>query len=1138
MSTGFAHLNVVSASSMRHGTSHPHVLADRAAELGMDTLALTDRDGVHGAVAHARACVQRGLRPVLGVNLAVAAPDGGRVTLLARGRRGWASLCRVVTAAHATGDTPGTPAIPAAGLAADGLILLLGPDSDVGRAVARGQPNRARRRLLHWRSLYPEAETLAVELVDHYGPDQRRNARAMLHLATETRTLAVLSNAVRYPHPDDVEVAHLLDEVRRWLPGGTGVTPRSAGSPADTGQAYLKSTDEMAALAERICGPDRDAVARLLAHTRALAESCVLDPAADLGLGHPHLPDIADAGLRLWQECTEGLTRRGLEHNDQAHHRLAQELSVIEHQGVCAYFPVIADITRRIRDRGIRTAIRGSGAGSLVNYLLGISEINPLERGLLMERFLTTNRTGLPDIDLDVESARRLEAYQVVFDAYGAPDDQGTYQRVACVSMPETYRARGALRDVGRALGIPPHDIDALARSFPHIRARQISSAVEDLPELRSAALDRYPMAELFRLAERLDGLPRHQAMHPCGIVVSDAQLPDRAPTQPSQSGYPMVQLDKTDVEAMGLIKLDVLGVRMQSAMAHAVAEVERTTGHRIDLDTRPGQDPATYALIRSARTLGCFQIESPGQRELVSRLRPASMDDLVVDISLFRPGPVNSDMITPFLAVRDNERPPLAPTRVLAEVLAETGGVIVFHEQVLAVLHTMTGCGLDTAEAMRRRMDTPDGREQVRRQVTTMAAECGHDPATIDQVWSLLESFGAFGFCKAHAAAFAVPTYQSAWLKRHHPAAFYAGVLTHDPGMYPKRALVQDARQFGVPLLGVDVNHSDRAWRVEPTTDPTDASQRRLGLRVPLGDVQGISDPEVQAVIAGRPYTSLADFTERAHIAHDVTERLVLLGGFDAVHGVGDHPSAPNRRDLLSWLGANRGRRGGPRRSGGQVPLTMLDSPPAGEFPRPTSSELRRVELAELGYEVESHIMREYTELCAHLYAHHGAVSARDLETCRPGAEVMVLGVKVATQTPAVRSGQRVIFTTLDDGSGLVDLTFFESVQEHCAATVFGSWLLAVRGRVTRRGTGISTLTATRAYDLAELDQLWREHGASKLHARLQQTPRASSLRSVGGTRVRHETGARVSPYADLDTGVQQAPRRLWYASPGSTGR
>src|SRR5690242_6903596 len=468
-----------------------------------------------------------------------------------------------------------------------------------------------------------------------------------------------------------------------------------------------------------------------------------------------------------------------------------------------------------------------------------------------MERFLSPVRNTLPDIDLDVESARRLEAYRIIFDAYGA-------ERTACVCMMETYRARSAIRDVAAAMSLPPDEIGAIAKSFPHIRAKHITAALTELPELRRSRLNEAQLETIFSIAQQFDGLPRHVAMHPCGLLLSDRTLLDRTAVQESAEGFPLSQLDKDDAEIAGVIKLDVLGVRMQSAMAHTLAEISRAGGEKINIDAMPRDDPDTYTMIQRSETIGCFQIESPGQRELVKKLAPRYIADLIVDISLFRPGPVNSDMIGPFLRRRHGLAEPSYPHEKLVAALEETGGVVVFHEQVLRIIDVMTGCGLSEADLVRRHLSHEGGPERTAPWFRAQALARGFDPVTVERVWQVVSAFGGFGFCKAHAAAFAIPTYQSAWLKRHYPAAFYAGVLTHDPGMYPKRVIVGDARLAGLPILPVDVNASAGDWRVEPVPQLPGE-----GLRAGLREVKGISDGEVTRIVAGQPYASLRDLWE-----------------------------------------------------------------------------------------------------------------------------------------------------------------------------------------------------------------------------------------------------------------------------------
>ncbi|WTO38146.1 DNA polymerase III subunit alpha [Streptomyces achromogenes] len=1178
---GFAHLHTVSGFSLRYGASHPERLAERAAERGMDALALTDRDTLAGAVRFAKACAGAGVRPLFGVDLAVAPREpvrrdkrrspvrGGafldesdpRVTFLAAGgARGWAGLCRLVTAAHAGG---GTPLLPWAGNQGDALVVLLGPDSDVGRALAAGRPDRAAALLAPWREVYGDA--LRLEAVWHgrtgTGPGSLRLAARTVGFAAEQGVRPVLSNAVRYADPGQGPVADVLDAARRLVP----IDPRGE---LDSGEAWLKDAPAMLDAAERIveaAGFRRQAAHRLLEQTLATAAECRVDPEDDLGLGSVHFPEphLVGAGRRTAQRAlasraAAGMLRLGYGGRRAYWERVHHELDIIAHHGFASYFLTVAQVVDDVRAMGIRVAARGSGAGSLVNHLLGIAHADPVEHGLLMERFLSKERVVLPDIDIDVESARRLEVYRAIIGRFGT-------ERVATVAMPETYRVRHAIRDVGAALSMDPAEIDRIAKSFPHIRARDARAALAELPELRRLAGEKEKYGRLWELVEALDALPRGVAMHPCGVLLSDASLPARTPVVPtSGEGLPMAQFDKEDVEDLGLLKLDVLGVRMQSAMAHAVAEVERATGERIDLDAVEPGDPETYRLIRSAETLGCFQIESPGQRDLVGRLQPSTFHDLVVDISLFRPGPVAADMVRPFIEARHGRAPVRYPHPDLAEPLKGTYGVVVFHEQVIDIVAIMTGCGRGEADRVRRGLSDPDSQGRIRVWFAQRAAARGYDAETIGRTWEIVEAFGSYGFCKAHAVAFAVPTYQSAWLKAHHPAAFYAGLLTHDPGMYPKRLLLADARRRGVPILPLDVNVSGAAHRIELVSD-----SKVWGLRLALCDVHGISEAEARRIEDGQPYSSLVDFWERARPSRPLAQRLAQVGALDAF--------GANRRDLQLHLSElHRGARGG---GGGQLPLAGgRKTAPAG-LPDLTPEERLSAELGVLSMDASRNLMDDHREFLAEL----GVVSARRLRTARHGETVLVAGAKAATQTPPIRSGKRVIFSTLDDGTGLVDLAFFDDSHDACAHTVFHSWLLLVRGVVQRRGPRSLSVVGSAAWNLADLVEVRRAEGLDGVAARLAApagadgtpakgdggpfrarvagseglpAPAGSAARDPMAARdpgadrdptadrtIRMPTGYELHPWADLRPAGEDAARgpaairKLWHQSPGSAG-
>ncbi|WP_369133224.1 DNA polymerase III subunit alpha [Modestobacter sp. I12A-02662] len=1244
MSDPFVHLHAASGYSMRHGANHPADLVARAAEHGMGALALTDRDGLYGAVKFALACRSAGIRPLFGVDLAVDPVAGGepgeqqlggrissaalhraahpsgrrvparggasvdprlpRVTFLARDGAGWRSLCRLTSATH-LGGTRGEPvsSLRVAGEHAAGLLALLGPQSSVGRALAAGRADLARARLAAWREVLGPGQ-LVLEVVHHRGQGDRVRAQAMLRLAAETGVPAVLTNAVRYVDALDAPTADVLDATRRLVPLGQRHVDRR------TAEGYLKSGKEMAEVAEELTGPDRDAAARLLATTARVAEQCAVDVRADLGIGTVRYPELdvvtspAERGMGpsqvLRARCEAGFGRRGMSPTATVRERLEEELAVIDGLGYPSYFLTVADVVALIKELRVRAAARGSGAGSLVTYLLGISDVDPVRYGLLMERFLSPLRHQLPDIDIDVESARRMEVYDAVIDRFGA-------HRVSCISMMDTYRVRHAIRDVGAALGLPPAEVDAVAKAFPHIRANQVHAALRDLPELRASRLGSRrgggsgDLDLLFDLVARLDGLPRHIALHPCGVLLSDATLLDRTPVESSYLGYPMSQFDKDDVEELGLLKLDLLGIRMQSAIAHAMDEVARVDGAEVDIDAVPRDDPATFELIRSTRTLGMFQIESPGQRELVGKFGPQTFEDLIIDISLFRPGPVKSDMVTPFLMARNGWRDPEYLHPALQPALEQTAGVVVFHEQVLMIVSAMTGCTLAEADEVRRALGERDAHPEVKAWFAPRALDEGFAVEVVEQVWEVLVAFGSFGFCKAHAAAFALPTYQSAWLKTHHTAAFLAGVLTHDPGMYPKRLILDDARNFGVHVLGLDVNASTGTYRME-RVEPDPAADRprpdwmpasmsdpgRYGIRLSLADVKGISEEEVARVVAGQPYRSLADFWTRANVSRPVAERLVLAGGFDSVYGFGVRDSeggrptrrrqSMTRRDLLLQIGElDRWSRSGARAAGsGQLGLELFgtdlsgtEEPDPGEdaggppefvssgLPEFTDAERVRAELEVLGLDASRHVVDFYRPFLAAL----GAVPAGELLQCRSGSEVLVAGVKVATQTPPIRSGRRVVFVTLDDGTGCTDSTFFEDVQGPYASTVFHSWLLVIRGVLRRTGPRGISMRATGAWELPALHEAWEVGGLAAV-AELMATEGEYTEQAITGAAASHgsrpvvvrpvlvhPTGFRMSPYADIkpagdDTKsavrreATAAPRKLWHSSPGSSGR
>jgi error-prone DNA polymerase len=1083
-SPSFVHLGVRSYFSIKDGAFSPEDLVRRTAELGMPAVALTDRDGLYGAPRFAAACREYGVKPIFGASLTVRTAGGDRrVTLLARDVAGYANLCRLITTSHMTGER-GDPALTTGQVCerAGGLICLLGPESEPVRLAAAGRMDAAVQALLPWQDAFGPTDDLFIELIHHMEDAHPLVLVRGVQLAERKGLPTVATNRVRYLVREDAFLADVLECMREIVPiAEHHISRRNA-------EGYLKSPQEMRSVFTRF--------PQACDRTLEIADRCEFD----MKIGTVHFPDFPtprgrSAGSVLAERCWRGFDDRNMKPHREVRDRLDHELAQIQVMGYAAYFLTVADVCADIRAMGIRVACRGSATGSLVCYLTRISDVDPIRHGLLFERFINPLRDELPDIDIDVESARRKDVYDAILARYGE-------DRCACVTMIDTYRARGAIREAGKALGLPEGEVDLAAKAFPHIGAHHVREAMEHLPELKGLNLDAGQLDLLFRVVERLNGFPRHLALHPSGIVLSGRDLPDRMPLERSFEGYRMVQADKDDVELLGLLKLDVLGVRMLSAMRHALDEIARVDQEKVDLDEIPADDPATFELIRSSDTLGCFQIESPGQRELLQKFQPTEWPDLIVDISLFRPGPVKSDMITPFLNRRHGREPITYPHVRLRQALEESHGVVVYHEQVMKVLQAVAG--YDLAECDRIRWHLADDAEvdAIHPDFIRRAGSNGVPEPIAESIWSKVLQFASFGFCKAHAAAFAVPTYQSAWLKAHYPAHFLAGVLTHEPGMYPRRLILDDARRHGIEILPLDVNESEPEYTVEVLGDD------RHGIRLGLKDVAGISDPEVRSILearAERLFTGVGDVLRRTSLSRPVAEAMAHAGAFDRLpEGVDGSGSRRDRLFLAMVADAPR--------EGEQETLPLREPAPFGGLREYSSAERVRAELEVTGLDASRHLLSFYRPLLDDL----GVVPARDLGDLRGDVWIMVAGVKVASQTPAVRSGQRIIFLTLDDGTGLADVTVFERVQPWCARTIFHGFLLAVWGRLRRTGVRGASIIAEQAWDLASLSRARREGRLPEALAE-----------AAGG-----------SSHLPAPTHRSAPVRKLWHASGGSAGR
>jgi len=828
------------------------------------------------------------------------------------------------------------------------LTILLGPESDVGLAMHGRRYLRPRTLFKEWLTAMPTG-TVTANVVSHLTrPEQPGNtghAVRMLKLAREHHVPAVLSNAVRAASPEDSARADVLDAARALIPPTNlpGGGPGRLHPPAAllSGQAYLKSPAEMDQVAREI-GYAADLrvkdLAQLVQDTERLAGICRLDPVADLGWNRSHLPEASVLGFaqdpqtELVQRCLAAVGRRFPGRPDATlqvvGERMRQELDIIEELGFAGFFLTVAEVSGLAADLGIRAVGQGSGVASMVNHLLGISPVDPLRHGLLFERFLGDRRSreaellhALPDLTLDVEPARRHHLYQAVFRRFGK-------DRVALVGTQSVQRPGGSAPGVdfppepGLTLGLNAQEVESLARQLRRLSPAGFHEGTPAAPELRdfAARVLECREHEAGPQPDLLTGLPGHADAlaeagpgNPCGVILGNATLLDRTPVQPGRSGLPLSQFDKRDMGSLGLLTLELRGSRMQGVIAHTVREVHRlhptadevaTAGHHsagenrgvpdfihedglLDIDAIPLEDGPGYELIRSTHTLGCFPVESAAQRDLVGVMAPRGFTDLLVDLALFGPRRLEGDLIRTFLERRQDRaaaegiHPSLRPT------LEETCGLPLFDEQVMRIFDIMTGCGASVADQFRRALVDPRHQPRLKEHFRQSALQKGHSPELVGEAWEMLSSRGHAGFSKAHGVAFALPSHQSAWLKARHPEAFLAGLWEHEASSHPRELLLAEARRLGVPVLPVDVNHSDEECHVERSGPGQGAG--RLGVRLSLKGVPGLSEAERKRLIACRPYATLDELRTRAKVSPGTLRRLAAQGALDSLHRAPD---------------------------------------------------------------------------------------------------------------------------------------------------------------------------------------------------------------------------------------------------------
>jgi error-prone DNA polymerase len=1062
----FVELHCHSAYSFLDGASQPEELAARAAELGYEALALTDHDGVYGSLEFALAAKDLGVRPITGAEVALV--GGSHVTLLVESQRGYANLCRLLTTAHAGTRPPGRetePAPPALDQPLleelnEGLVCLTGCSR---QGLGLRDPNASARLARAFGS-----ERFFVEL---QRPFERGDLRRTALLTDLADHLGVQTVATGDVHAHDRRRTLLQDVLVaiRHRTSLDGCEQERRGNR----EAVLRSPAEMV---ERFKGIDQTAAER----TVALAERLEFDLTRELGYRYPDFSAGPDPAIRQLAEVCErafgdrygdstGLLR------GRARERLESELGLIAKLELAGFFllhwevlELARDVALDVRGRDSPRRFlppgrgRGSSVGSIVCYLTGLSHVDPVANELSLGRFINQELDTAPDIDLDFPRDIREKLIVAVTERYGR-------EHAALVASFATYRSRGAIRDVGKALGLPHTELERLARLTDGWNASRVAKEVEALPDAERKLVSRRWRA-FQMLTGEIAGLPRHISQHPGGMVISSRPLVELVPVQPAaMAGRQLCQWDKDSCSDAGFLKIDLLGLGMLSCVEDCVDQIAQLHGAPIDLSRIPLDDSAVFAEIQAADTVGTFQIESRAQMQSLLRTKPETIDDLTVQVALVRPGPIQGKAVHPYIEARRRlrEDPSFVPPvdhELLREPLRATHGVVVFQDQVLDVAIALAGFTVGEAEGLRRAMSRKRSHaalESYRERFVQGAAGKGVDRETANHVYDKLVGFSGFGFPKSHAAAFGLLAYQSSWLRHHYPAEFLCGLLNEQPmGFYPPASLVRDAQRRGVRVLSPDVNESDARCSLEACASDEGAF---WAVRVGLVYVASVGKDDAEALVAERSangeFRDIGALARRTSLSREALEALVKGGACDRLGG--------KRRDLLWQLGLVFRPQSVPGTGGRAKQLTLALDPTAGtpEFPDLTRWERMLADYRQTGLSVGLHpleLLRPHLPL--------GTLSSQELHDAPHGAQVTYAGLAVARQRPSTAKG--IVFMLLEDEFGQVNLIVPSRVYERHRAIVRGEPLLLVRGRFERVGENRNILVVT----LESLSALTRE--------------------------------------------------------------
>jgi DNA polymerase III subunit alpha len=1097
----FVHLHCHSHYSFLRGVASPEEIVAAAVEQNMPAVALTDANGLYAAVPFYKVAQEAGVKAIVGVALDVAMEDGrressryarddrekksGTLILLAADMEGYSNLCQLVTLRHLgttklgqnidSTETDGRPVTVEELAEHSGGVMALCPlparsrDASTGSgATCSATPKTApadghRHRQAISATTYESSVTshfsrlkeifgdrLYIE-VQHLSSGDGRTLREAERIGHELGVPLVATNNVHFLRPEE----HLHHRVVNAIRTG-GLLTTVAPPEITTGEAWFKPAAEM-----QKCFPDHP---EWLQATLEIAKRCNLQ----LDLGKLIFPEFAvpegnTPDSYLERLSLEGALRRYPSLTEEVRSRLMRELGVIKKWSLAPYFLLVWDIVEEARRRGIPAVARGSAASSMVTYCLGISRVCPLRWGLYFERFLNEQRGDCPDIDIDICGARRDELLDYVYEHWGA-------EHVAMVASFITMRARLAVREVAKVFGVPPGEVDRFTKRLPHRPVREILQAIRGLPECRDLPIDDEPWKTILQVALRLDDTPRHLGIHPCGTVISARPLNRLTPMERATKGIVVTQYDMNAIEALGLIKMDLLGQRGFTTMSLALDNIEKAkTGSKegatiapdgvtpcpkpreIDFDSIPENDPATCDVIASGRTMGVFQIESPAMRGLLRTMKARTLEQVAQALALIRPGAAEYGSKELFVKRLHKQEDITFAHPKLEPILGSTLGVCIFQEQVMQISQTIGDMSLAEADLVRRASVKFSGRrdrERLQEKFMKSAGMMGMTKAQRNEAWMMVEKFAGFGFCKAHAATYADISYRMAYLKTHHTAEFLAAMCSAGAGFYHVSAYVQEAKRWGVAVRLPSVNHSRMEYTAESGMD------EKCALRVGLMHIKGLRIETITAILRTRgedgAFRSLEDFLRRVTVECDEIQSLIKCGAFDEVCNM-TRPAMLWRWNLLQ-AGEQNAHRGAVTLPDSAKTLFVTENPHDA-----IDTTLAEMPTPEYTIEQKLKYEREILEVCVSghpldFLPRNGEAWSDELPGLR-GRRVTLCGWVVTYRHVGTKNYRNMMFVTLEDQRGVYEVVLFPDAYDRYGGLVFETRSMRVTGRVEPDG-------------------------------------------------------------------------------------